>query len=46
MPTRDTAVMGAPCWVDLMTSDTERSREFYGQLFGWTTDEPAEQFGG
>jgi hypothetical protein len=24
MPTRDTAPIGAPCWVDLMTSDTER----------------------
>jgi predicted enzyme related to lactoylglutathione lyase len=29
-----------------MTSDTERSREFYGRLFGWTAEEPAEQFGG
>lgn len=46
MPRRDTAVTGAPCWVDLTTSDTERSREFYGQLFGWTAEEPAEQFGG
>ena len=46
MPTRDTAVIGAPCWVDLMTSDTQRSRAFYGELFGWTAEEPAEQFGG
>ncbi|MGH3839029.1 MAG: VOC family protein [Pseudonocardiaceae bacterium] len=46
MPTRDTAPIGAPCWVDLMTSDTERSREFYGQLFGWTAGDPAEEFGG
>ena len=46
MPTRDTAPIGAPCWVDLMTSDTERSRAFYGQLFGWTAEEPAEEFGG
>lgn len=46
MPTRDTAVIGAPCWIDLLTSDTERSREFYCQLFGWTAEEPAEQFGG
>jgi predicted enzyme related to lactoylglutathione lyase len=29
-----------------MTSDTEASRSFYGQLFGWTAEEPAEQFGG
>ena len=46
MPTRDTAPIGAPCWVDLMTSDTERSRAFYGELFGWTAEEPNEQFGG
>lgn len=46
MPTRDTAPIGAPCWSDLMTADTERSREFYCQLFGWTADEPNEDFGG
>ncbi|MGH3775639.1 MAG: VOC family protein [Pseudonocardiaceae bacterium] len=46
MPTRDTAPIGAPCWIDLMTSDTERSRAFYCQLFGWTAGDPAEQFGG
>lgn len=46
MPTRDTAPIGAPCWVDLMTSDTERSRTFYCQLFGWTAEDPAEEFGG
>lgn len=46
MPTRDTAPLGAPCWIDLMTSDTERSRAFYGELFGWTAEAPAEEFGG
>jgi len=46
MPTRDTAPVGAPCWIDLMTSDTERSRAFYCQLFGWTAEEPAEELGG
>jgi predicted enzyme related to lactoylglutathione lyase len=46
MPTRETAPIGAPCWVDLMTSDTDRSRDFYTELFGWTADEPAEEFGG
>lgn len=46
MPTRDSAPIGAPCWVDLMTSDAARSREFYGQLFGWTAEEPNAQFGG
>lgn len=46
MPRRETAPIGAPCWVDLTTSDTGRSREFYAQLFGWDAEEPAEEFGG
>ncbi len=46
MPTRETAPIGAPCWVDLMTSDTERSRAFYTELFGWTAEEPNAEFGG
>jgi predicted enzyme related to lactoylglutathione lyase len=46
MPTRDTAPTGAPCWVDLMTSDVSKAREFYGTLFGWTSNEPSEEFGG
>ncbi len=46
MPTRETAPNGAPCWVDLMTSDTDRSREFYCGVFGWTADEPNAEFGG
>ncbi|HEV3130671.1 MAG TPA: VOC family protein [Acidimicrobiales bacterium] len=46
MPTRDTAPIGAPCWVDLMTSDAERSKAFYGQLFGWKAEEPRAEFGG
>ncbi len=46
MPARETTPAGAPCWVDLLTSDPERSRDFYGQVFGWTSTEPEEQFGG
>jgi uncharacterized protein len=46
MPARENAPTGAPCWVDLMTSDTKRSRDFYCELFGWTAEEPAEEFGG
>ena len=46
MPTRDTAPIGAPCWVDLMTSDAARSRQFYCELFGWAAEEPNEEFGG
>lgn len=46
MPKRETAPVGAPCWVDLMTSDPQRSRAFYCELFGWTAEEPTEEFGG
>jgi uncharacterized protein len=46
MPARDTAPNGAPCWVDLATSDPDRSRAFYCELFGWTADEPVEEFAG
>ncbi|MET1086029.1 MAG: VOC family protein [Arthrobacter sp.] len=38
---------GAPCWIDLMTSDVDAARRFYGALFGWeyrTGDE--EKYGG
>ncbi len=42
----DNALAGAPCWIDLTTSDPERSREFYARLFGWTPGEPNEEFGG
>jgi predicted enzyme related to lactoylglutathione lyase len=38
---------GAPCWIDLMTSDIAKARRFYGELFGWeyeTGDE--EKYGG
>ena len=46
MTTRDTGTVGAPCWVDLMTSDVEGSRRFYGEVFGWTADDPNPDFGG
>jgi uncharacterized protein len=46
MPARDSAPVGAPCWVDLMTSDTGVSRVFYSELFGWTAEEPNAEFGG
>jgi len=41
-----TRPIGAPCWMDLLTSDTERARAFYAEVFGWTAGEAAEQFGG
>ena len=46
MPTRDTAPIGAPIWVDLTTTDTDRCRAFYGELFGWVAEDPVQEFGG
>ena len=46
MPKRDIAPTGAPCWIELGTTDTDASRAFYGELFGWTAEDPAEEFGG
>ena len=37
---------GTPCWMDLLTSDTARAREFYGRIFGWHGAEASEEFGG
>ena len=46
MTIRQNVPTGAPCWVDLMSSDVEKSRAFYAGLFGWTADEPNAEFGG
>jgi predicted enzyme related to lactoylglutathione lyase len=46
MPTRDAAPVGAPCWIDLFTSDADRARAFYGELFGWTAEDPNPAYGG
>lgn len=37
---------GTPCWIDLLTSDTARAREFYGRIFGWQAGDAAPEFGG
>ncbi len=41
-----TLVVGAPCWIDLYSSDTDKATAFYGGLFGWKADPPQEEFGG
>jgi len=46
MPTSDATPIGAPCWVDLFTSDPERVQRFYGELFGWTAKDAGEEYGG
>lgn len=44
---KPTIAPGDPCWIDLMTSAPERSREFYTRLFGWTYEEgDQEKYGG
>src|SRR4051794_17726152 len=46
MPAFKPDTPGAPCWADLLTSDPDRSRTFYGDLFGWTVEDPGEEYGG
>jgi len=43
---RDRAPVGAPCWADLSTSETDGSRRFHGELLGWESQEPNPEFGG
>jgi len=46
MPSPD-ITPGAPCWIDLMTSDTEKAKSFYSALFGWTYETgDQEKYGG
>jgi uncharacterized protein len=45
MPKRDDVIFGAPCWLDLSTSDIERAAAFYGRLFGWTASDTGAAFG-
>ena len=42
MPARNHTPNGAPIWADLLSSDIERTRAFYSQLFGWDASEPNE----
>jgi predicted enzyme related to lactoylglutathione lyase len=46
MPRRESAPIGAPCWVDLFTSDPDRTEAFYCDLFGWTAENAGEEYGG
>ena len=41
-----TLVVGAPCWIDLYSSDTDKATEFYGKVLGWTTQSAGPEFGG
>ena len=46
MPTRDSAPLGAPCWIDLATSDPSRATAFYGEIFDWDTVDAGPGYGG
>src|SRR5436305_14861705 len=46
MPTRSTPfAAGTPCWVDLLSSDTEAAQRFYGEVLGWTAEVSGAEFG-
>lgn len=45
MSTRQ-APVGAPTWIDLTTSDTDRAKQFYGSVFGWTFESAGPEYGG
>jgi predicted enzyme related to lactoylglutathione lyase len=46
MPNRDQIPDGAPCWIELLSSDPDRARSFYAELFGWTSEAGGEEYGG
>jgi uncharacterized protein len=46
VPTRNRAPLGAPCWIDLMSSNVERAQDFYGTVFGWTFESAGPEYGG
>lgn len=46
MPEVTSYAPGTPCWVDLLTSDPEGARAFYGPLFGWEFQIGGPEYGG
>jgi uncharacterized protein len=46
VPKRDSAPVGAPCWVDLFTSDPDITCAFYAEVFGWTWESAGDEYGG
>ena len=46
MTIRQGAPLGAPIWIDLMSSDVEGARRFYGAVFGWTFETAGPEYGG
>jgi uncharacterized protein len=46
VPIREGAPLGAPTWIDLLTSDLDRAKDFYGTVFGWTFESAGPEYGG
>ena len=46
VPIRNGAPLGAPCWIDLTSSEVERAQDFYGAVFGWTFESAGPEYGG
>jgi predicted enzyme related to lactoylglutathione lyase len=40
------AAAGVFVWDELVTSDVEGAKRFYGEVFGWTPEEMGEEYGG
>lgn len=45
MPVPADFTSGAPCWIDLVSSDPDKATEFYGTLFGWQAETIGEEDG-
>lgn len=45
MPRHTNLANGAPCWIELFTSDPDRTVAFYESLFGWTHEQAGEEYG-
>ena len=43
---RDSAPLGAPCRVDVFSTDPAKTQAFYSGLFGWTVEDPGPDYGG
>lgn len=46
MPTPASFPNGSPIWAQLLTTDVDRARAFYSDLFGWNWEAPNPEFGG
>jgi predicted enzyme related to lactoylglutathione lyase len=46
VPICDGAPLGAPCWIDLTSSELDRAQDFYGTVFGWTFGSAGPALGG